>query len=275
MMTNTKMALCAVLLSIFMLFAIAPGIGAAQSESAAVCQSGVTCSTSGPTSIYVDSGTSVQVDGACTGCGTSGLNSYVIIYPEMTTCPNIAAGSNPAGFADCSTNILDIQNTPSSGCVVNGPNNAGNILWTFGTSDTSTGVLPDPGTACIYTQDGTGGAFYGSAVSVSVCGPNAQSACASGTGPPQLPAGVTQAICSVYFAVNTIVFILALTLMILGGALYGGSQILPGQSRGVIQGYAMGLIFGGVAGAIIAMVAPWLLSIVSQTTVSTILQACA
>ncbi len=83
-----------------------------------------------------------------------------------------------------------------------------------------------------------------------------------------------QAICSVYYIVNTIVFLLALTLMILGGALYAGAQILPGQSRGVVQGYAMGLVFGGVAGAIIAMVAPYVLSIAYNSPANIISMVC-
>ena len=70
---------------------------------------------------------------------------------------------------------------------------------------------------------------------------------------------VTNAICNVYFIVNDSVFILALTLMILGGAVYSGGQILPGSARGQIQAYAMGLVLGGTIGAIIAMLAPWLL----------------
>lgn len=87
--------------------------------------------------------------------------------------------------------------------------------------------------------------------------------------------GVVGAICNVYYIVNTIVFILALTLMILGGALYAGAQILPGQSRGQVQGYAMGLIFGGVVGAIIAVLAPYILSIVYGNSVASILSICA
>ncbi len=62
--------------------------------------------------------------------------------------------------------------------------------------------------------------------------------------------------------------------MILGGALYAGAQILPGQSRGMVQGYAMGLVLGGVSGAIIAMLAPFVLSIAYNAPLSTIVGVC-
>ena len=90
------------------------------------------------------------------------------------------------------------------------------------------------------------------------------------TGGSTNPNPAIAAICNVYTVVNVIVFILALTLMILGGALYAGAQILPGQARGQVQGYAMGMILGGVAGAIIAMLAPFVLSIAYNTPVNTI-----
>ncbi|MCL5430040.1 MAG: hypothetical protein M1504_01015 [Candidatus Marsarchaeota archaeon] len=85
---------------------------------------------------------------------------------------------------------------------------------------------------------------------------------------------VTAAICGVYFDVNTIVFILALTLMILGGAIYGGAHILPGQTRGQVQAYAMGLILGGVAGAVIALLAPWILGMIYAQSASIIAATC-
>lgn len=85
---------------------------------------------------------------------------------------------------------------------------------------------------------------------------------------------VTTAICSVYFIVNDAVFILALTLMVLGGAIYSGGQLMPGSSRGQIQAYAMGLVFGGTVGAIIAMLAPWLLGQIFGTSASSISTFC-
>ena len=97
------------------------------------------------------------------------------------------------------------------------------------------------------------------------------SGAASGAGPAS---NVTNAICSVYFVVNDAVFILALTLMILGGAVYSGAQILPGSARGQVQAYAMGLVLGGTIGAIIAMLAPWLLGQIFGTSSTAIATFC-
>jgi hypothetical protein len=85
---------------------------------------------------------------------------------------------------------------------------------------------------------------------------------------------VTNAICGIYYDVNTILFTLALTVMVLGGAVYGAANILPGQTRGAVQAYGMGLIIGGIVGAIIGMVAPWVVSAITQTTVTSILSVC-
>ncbi|MGC9190937.1 MAG: hypothetical protein ACP5FR_03445 [Candidatus Micrarchaeia archaeon] len=82
------------------------------------------------------------------------------------------------------------------------------------------------------------------------------------------------AICSVYNTVEGVVFILGLTLMILGGALYGGSHIMPGQTRGTIQGYAMGMVLGGVIGVIIAVLAPYLITLITGNNVNQITAAC-
>lgn len=69
-------------------------------------------------------------------------------------------------------------------------------------------------------------------------------------------------ICNVYNAVHTAIFILGLTLMILGGALYAGSHLMPSQSKGPLQGYGMGMVLGGVIGVIIAVISPFLLKLI-------------
>ncbi|MGC8651659.1 MAG: hypothetical protein ACP5UH_00180 [Candidatus Micrarchaeia archaeon] len=84
----------------------------------------------------------------------------------------------------------------------------------------------------------------------------------------------TNAICSVYTTIESVIFILGLTLMILGGVLYAGGHVLPGQQRGPVLGYGMGMILGGVIGVIIAMVAPYVLSIITGTSISAITSAC-
>ena len=97
----------------------------------------------------------------------------------------------------------------------------------------------------------------------------------TGLSPPSVSLSpVTNAICSVYTVVNTVLFILALVIMLIGGTLYAGSHILPGQSRGVVQGYAMGMVLGGLIASVIAVVAPWVLSIATNVPISSILSAC-
>ncbi len=89
-----------------------------------------------------------------------------------------------------------------------------------------------------------------------------------------LQGAITNSLCSIYFVVNTIMFVLALMLMILGGALYAGANLLPGQTRGAVQAYAMGLVIGGTAGAIIGMAAPWILQVITGNTVADIIAIC-
>ena len=89
------------------------------------------------------------------------------------------------------------------------------------------------------------------------------------------PVGQAEAaVCNVYNAVSTVVFILALTVMLLGGALYAGSQVLPGSSRGTVQGYAMSMILAGVVGSIIALAAPWLIGIATNQSMTSVIQTC-
>jgi hypothetical protein len=72
----------------------------------------------------------------------------------------------------------------------------------------------------------------------------------------------TNALCNVFNTVRNIIFLLGLTLMILGGALYAGATIMPGQSKGAFQGYGMSMIIGGVIGVAIAVAAPFVLNLV-------------
>ncbi len=76
------------------------------------------------------------------------------------------------------------------------------------------------------------------------------------------------AIYSVYSSVVAAIFIIGLMLMILGGALYAGSHIMPGQTKGTMQGYGMGMVLGGVIGIIIAVIAPFILTVITGNSVS-------
>ncbi len=75
--------------------------------------------------------------------------------------------------------------------------------------------------------------------------------------------GIIGTVCGIYYAVSTTIFILGLMLMILGGAVYAGSHLLPGQSRGPLQGYGMGMVMGGLIGVVIAVLAPFILSVIT------------
>ncbi len=73
---------------------------------------------------------------------------------------------------------------------------------------------------------------------------------------------ISSTICGVYDSVKTIIFILALTLMVLGGALYAGANLMPSNLKGMFQGYGMGMIIGGVIGVIIVLASPYILSVI-------------
>ena len=71
----------------------------------------------------------------------------------------------------------------------------------------------------------------------------------------------TSTLCLVFNTVRNIIFLLGLTLMILGGALYAGANIMPSQAKGGFQGYGMSMIIGGVVGVAIAVAAPFILNV--------------
>ncbi len=77
--------------------------------------------------------------------------------------------------------------------------------------------------------------------------------------------GLTSAICLVFSTVRNIIFILGLTLLILGGALYAGANLMPSSQKGGFQGYGMAMIIGGVIGVAIAVAAPFILNLVVST----------
>jgi hypothetical protein len=74
---------------------------------------------------------------------------------------------------------------------------------------------------------------------------------------------ISSALCSIYNIVHTVIFIIGLVLIILGGAMYAGAHVLPGNLKGSLQGYGMGMIVGGIAGVIIALSAPYIMSVIA------------
>ncbi len=73
--------------------------------------------------------------------------------------------------------------------------------------------------------------------------------------------GAANVLCAVFNSVASIIFLLGLTLMILGAAFYAGANIMPSQQRGGFQGYGMAMIIGGVVGLVIAIAAPFILNL--------------
>gem|GEM_PF-715713 len=80
--------------------------------------------------------------------------------------------------------------------------------------------------------------------------------------------GAAYALCLVFNQVRTVIFLLGLTLMIVGGALYAGANIMPSQAKGGFQGYGMGMIVGGVVGVAIAVAAPFVLGLLAGSVSS-------
>lgn len=73
---------------------------------------------------------------------------------------------------------------------------------------------------------------------------------------------ITAVICQVFNTIKNVIFILGLTLMMLGATLYSGSNLMPAQQRGGFQGYGMAMIMGGIVGVAIAVAAPFVLNTV-------------
>ena len=92
--------------------------------------------------------------------------------------------------------------------------------------------------------------------------PLTSGAAPSGQSSTTAGASISSTLCSVFDTIKTIIFILALTLMVLGGVLYSGANLTPSQLKGQFQGYGMAMIMGGVIGIIIVLAAPYILSLI-------------
>ncbi|MCL5430038.1 MAG: hypothetical protein M1504_01005 [Candidatus Marsarchaeota archaeon] len=90
-------------------------------------------------------------------------------------------------------------------------------------------------------------------------------------GSPILVGSIQGTACTTYYDVSLFLVLLALTFALIGGALYGGASMLPGQTRGNIRGVAMGLIYTGIAGLLLALLSMWVLSFVTGIPIQTIL----
>ncbi len=77
---------------------------------------------------------------------------------------------------------------------------------------------------------------------------------------------ISSALCGIYNIIHTIIFIIGLVLIIVGGAMYAGAHVLPGNFKSSLQGYGMGMIVGGIAGVIIALAAPFIMQTIVGNT---------
>ncbi len=81
---------------------------------------------------------------------------------------------------------------------------------------------------------------------------------------------ISSALCSVYNIIHSVVFVIGLVLIILGGVMYAGAHVLPGQMKGSLQGYGMGMIVGGIAGIVIALSAGYIITVLSGSSTNVI-----
>lgn len=84
-------------------------------------------------------------------------------------------------------------------------------------------------------------------------------------------AGAASAICNIFNTVRNLIFLLGITLVILGAAVYAAANIMPSQSKGGFQGYGMGMIIGGIIGVVIAVAAPYILNLIVSANPGSIL----
>jgi hypothetical protein len=80
------------------------------------------------------------------------------------------------------------------------------------------------------------------------------------SGASSVSTAVMKTICNIFNTIKEVIFVLGLALMILGGAIYAGANLMPSQSRGGFQGYGMAMIIGGIIGVAIAVAAPFILN---------------
>ncbi|MCL4381334.1 hypothetical protein M1141_03625 [Candidatus Marsarchaeota archaeon] len=79
---------------------------------------------------------------------------------------------------------------------------------------------------------------------------------------------INKVLCNVYSTIMDVVFVLAIVLMVGGGALYAASRILPGNLKGQLEGYAYGMLLGGVVGIILVILGPDIIKMIVGNTSS-------
>ena len=154
------------------------------------------------------------------------------------------------------------------------------LLLALGALSSFTGALCSGNSCCATTYTLLVGGSMCESPIPATCGVQGCSAVTSigcGTGAQQCvtPANaVMYPLCGVYNNVHNIIFLLAIVLVLIGGTLYAGSNVMPSASKGAIQGYGMGFIMGGIVGVIISLLAPYIIGLVSGRSASSILTVC-
>ncbi len=82
---------------------------------------------------------------------------------------------------------------------------------------------------------------------------------------------VTGALCQIYNTVRNVIFLIGITLAVLGGVVYALASIMPGSHKSGLQGYGIGMIIGGVLGIVIAVAAPYILNLIVSSNPNSIL----
>ncbi|MDE1833155.1 MAG: hypothetical protein KGH58_01930 [Candidatus Micrarchaeota archaeon] len=189
-----------------------------------------------------------------TGQSVSKQASFTVASSSSNSNSNTNSNSNPNSNSNSNPQSSQQQSPPQGGTCTPG--------GCVSSSASCVSILP--GVTCSPVQAPAGStctAPNNYACAATVGNPNFQqsSSYIGSTNTQQLSA-IQKEIGTICNSIESIVFILGLALMLLGGALYAGSHVMPGQTRGQIQGYGMSMLMGGVVGVIIALLAPWVLN---------------
>lgn len=232
-----------------------------------------TTTTGTDTDTYVSAGTyTPSVTATGSGGPYTASNTVVVTALPTNGCTVMITSSTSSGPAPL---YVSFTATPNTLCT--GPYT---YSWAFGDGGTSTSQNPAHTYAAAgsysaaVTMDygsGSGSGSVGATTPITASKSSGSGSSGTGSGTTGVAAAncVLVQLISAYNVVQTGIFVVGLLLMLIGGALYAASHILPGQTKGTLQGYAMGMIMGGVAGVIIAILAPYIFQVITGTPAST------
>ncbi|BCS91246.1 MAG: hypothetical protein ARM1_0703 [Candidatus Micrarchaeota archaeon] len=73
---------------------------------------------------------------------------------------------------------------------------------------------------------------------------------------------LSSTLCSIFNTIKSVIFILGITLIVLGAALYAAAHLTPERLREKFTEYGYAMILGGIVGVIIALLALPILNII-------------